>query len=77
MISVYQLKSKFSDILRPLVNFMVKLGITANMVTISAFILSVAVGVFIYFYAPKNICAYWVLPVALFIRMALSLTRFK
>ena len=44
MISVYQLKSKFSDILRPLIKFMVKLGITANMVTISAFILSVAVG---------------------------------
>ena len=72
MISVYQLKSKFSDILRPLVNFMVKIGITANMVTISAFILSIAVGVFIYFYAPKCACAYWALPVALFIRMALN-----
>jgi len=72
MISVYQLKSKFSDILRPLVNFLVKIGITANMVTISAFILSVAVGVFIYYYAPKCSCAYWVLPVALFVRMALN-----
>ena len=72
MISVYQLKSKFSDILRPLVNSMVKIGITANMVTISAFILSIAVGVFIYFYAPKCACAYWALPVALFIRMALN-----
>ena len=72
MISVYQLKSKFSDILRPLVNFLVKIGITANMVTISAFILSVVVGVFIYYYAPKCSCAYWVLPVALFVRMALN-----
>lgn len=72
MISVYQLKSKFSDILRPLVNFMVKIGITANMVTISAFILSVAVGIFIYYYAPKCSCAYWILPISLFVRMALN-----
>ena len=50
MISVYQLKSKFSDVLRPLIKVMVKMGITANMVTISAFILSVAVGIFIYFF---------------------------
>ena len=72
MISVYQLKSKFSDVLRPLVNFLVKIGITANMVTISAFILSVAVGVLIYYYAPKYSYAYWILPIALFIRMALN-----
>ena len=72
MISVYQLKSKFSDILRPLVNFLVKIDITANMVTISAFILSVATGGFIYYYAPKCICAYWALPVVLFVRMALN-----
>ena len=72
MISVYQLKSKFSDILRPLIKVMVKIGITANMVTISAFILSVAVGIFLYFFVPKNICAYWALPIALFIRMALN-----
>ena len=72
MISVYQLKSKFSDILRPIVNCMVKIGITANMVTISAFILSVAVGILIYYYAPKCAYAYLSLPVALFIRMALN-----
>ena len=72
MISVYQLKSKFSDILRPLVNFLVKIGITANMVTISAFILSVAVGIFIFYFVPKCSCAYWILPVSLFIRMALN-----
>ncbi len=72
MISVYQLKSKFSDILRPIVNIMVKIGIPANMVTISAFILSIAIGVFIYYFAPKYACAYWALPIALFIRMALN-----
>ena len=72
MISVYQLKSKFSDILRPIVNFMVKIGITANMVTISAFILSILTGIAVYFYAPKCVCAYWILPIALFVRMALN-----
>lgn len=72
MISVYKLKSKFSDILRPTVNFMVKIGITANMVTISALVLSILTGVVIYFYAPKCVCSYWILPIALFIRMALN-----
>ncbi|MBR1775462.1 CDP-alcohol phosphatidyltransferase family protein [bacterium] len=72
MISVYQLKSKFSDVLRPLVNVMVKCGITANMVTISAFVLSVVTGALVYYYVPKCICAYWLLPIALFVRMALN-----
>ena len=72
MISVYQLKSKFSDILRPLCNAMVKVGITANMVTISAFILSVAVGAILYFYVPECNCVYWIVPISLFIRMALN-----
>ena len=72
MISVYQLKSKFSDILRPICNFLATHGITANMVTISAFILSVAVGVITYLYVPKCTYLYWVLPVSLFVRMALN-----
>ena len=72
MISVYQLKSKFSDILRPLCNLLVKCKVTANMVTISAFILSVITGAIIYYYVPKCICFYWILPVSLFIRMALN-----
>ena len=72
MISVYQLKSKFSDLLRPLCNGMVKCGITANMVTISAFIISVVTGAVIWYFAPKCSCYYWILPVALFVRMGLN-----
>ena len=72
MISVYQLKSKFSDILRPLCNSMVKIGITANMVTTSAFILSIAVGAVLYYCIPISKYFYWVVPVSLFIRMALN-----
>lgn len=72
MISVYQLKSKFSDVLRPICNSMASHGITANMVTISAFVLSVITGVIIYLFLPKYSFVYWVLPVSLFIRMALN-----
>ncbi len=72
MISVYQLKSKFSDVLRPICNFMAKIGITANMVTISAFLLSVITGFIIYYFIPNYSYCYWILPAALFIRMALN-----
>ena len=72
MISVYQLKTKFQNLLRPISDFFATHGITANMVTIFAFILSCAVGAFIYFKAPQCSCAYWALPVILFVRMALN-----
>lgn len=72
MISVYNLKSKFSDVLRPICNTLVAIGVTANMVTISAFVLSVITGVLIYFYIPKCTLVYWILPISLFVRMALN-----
>ena len=72
MISVYQLKSRFQGILRPISDKLAAVGITANMVTIAAFVLSVAVGVVTYKYAPKCMYVYWFLPVSLFIRMALN-----
>ena len=72
MISVYNLKSTFSDVLRPICNVLVSIGVTANMVTISAFILSVITGALIYFYIPKCTVVYWILPISLFIRMALN-----
>ena len=72
MISVYQLKSRFQGILRPLSDNLCKIGITANMVTISAFILSILTGVLIYLYAPKCNCVFLIMPVALFVRMALN-----
>ncbi|MCD7880011.1 MAG: CDP-alcohol phosphatidyltransferase family protein, partial [Candidatus Gastranaerophilales bacterium] len=72
MISVYQLKKRFQDILRPISENLVKIGVTANMVTISAFILSVITGAVVYFFVPKCNYVYWILPVSLFIRMALN-----
>ena len=72
MISVYQLKSRFQGILRPLSDNLCKIGVTANMVTVSAFILSIITGVLTYFYAPKYSCVFWIMPAALFIRMGLN-----
>ncbi|MDR1124297.1 MAG: CDP-alcohol phosphatidyltransferase family protein [Elusimicrobiota bacterium] len=72
MISVYQLKSKFQNILRPLTNYLASAGITANHVTISAFVMSAIVGFVIYEFAPQNNIALLILPVSLFIRMALN-----
>lgn len=72
MISVYQLKRNFQNILRPISDVLYKIGVTANMVTTLAFILSVLTGVIVYFYAPKCSCVFWILPAVLFVRMALN-----
>lgn len=72
MISVYQLKSRFQGVLRPITETIAKLGGTANQVTIGAFLLSVATGAAIYYYAPQCKYIFWILPVALFVRMALN-----
>jgi CDP-diacylglycerol--glycerol-3-phosphate 3-phosphatidyltransferase len=72
MISVYQLKSKFQNLLRPLANALVSWGITANFVTISAFFISLLVGFAIYKFLPANKLVFLILPVSLFIRMALN-----
>ena len=44
MPSVYQLKPAFQALLRPLIGGLVRLGVTANMVTVAALLLSLAVG---------------------------------
>ncbi|MDR0734909.1 MAG: CDP-alcohol phosphatidyltransferase family protein [Elusimicrobiota bacterium] len=72
MISVYQLKTKFQNILRPLTNALAKAGITANHVTISAFMMSALVGFIIYKFAHKNNIVLLILPIFLFVRMALN-----
>lgn len=72
MISVYQLKSKFQSILRPLTGTLAKVGVTANQVTISAFIMSLLTGIVIYLLAPKSSLVFLALPMILFIRMALN-----
>lgn len=72
MISVYQLKPAFQKMLRPMVDFLAKHHITANQVTIVAFVLSYLVGQSVYVFAPMYALVYIVLPIFLFIRMALN-----
>jgi CDP-diacylglycerol---glycerol-3-phosphate 3-phosphatidyltransferase len=71
MPSIYQLKSRFQALLRPIVNALAKIGITANQITILACLLAVALGkVFIFF--PDELGLYFIVPVFLFFRMALN-----
>ena len=69
MPSIYDLKSKFQDLLRPLVNKLAAMGMNANQVTILAMLLSFTAGGLIVLLPGKH----WPLlaiPLVLFIRMA-------
>lgn len=70
MASIYDLKPKFQNLLRPGVRVLARIGVSANQVTVAAMLLSLAVGLAIYL-NPQP----WLLllvPLVLFIRMALN-----
>lgn len=69
-VSVYQLKSRFQDLLRPLTGRLARCGVTANQVTVTAMLISVAVGVWLMI--TENMTWFWLIPVWLFIRMAMN-----
>lgn len=69
--SIYQLKTAFQNLLRPLCKSMADKGITANQVTIAAIILSVAEGLFIAL-NPNAALPLILLPLVLLIRMGLN-----
>jgi CDP-diacylglycerol---glycerol-3-phosphate 3-phosphatidyltransferase len=71
MPTLYSIKPAFQSLLRPLVGRLVALGTTANQVTITATVLSVLAGVLIALF-PGNTPLFWILPVVLFVRMALN-----
>ena len=70
MISIYKIKPRFQALLMPILNGLHKLGVTANMITWAAILLSIGTGVFAYFY--PNQIALLILPISLLIRMALN-----
>ena len=72
MVSVYSLKSKFQALLRPISNGCVRVGISANMITVAAFVLSFLSGAAVYVLVPLNRLWYLILPPVLLIRMALN-----
>ena len=70
MASVYQLKSRFQNLLRPVTNLLARSGVTANGVTVGAFFLSVAIGAACWLISDPRIL--YLLPLGLFLRMALN-----
>ncbi len=71
MPSVYDLKPKFQGLLRPAMNAMARAGLTPNIVTVTAIVGSILVGVAVSQSAAKPTLLL-LLPVWLFVRMALN-----
>jgi CDP-diacylglycerol--glycerol-3-phosphate 3-phosphatidyltransferase len=71
MISIYNLKSRFQDILRPLVAALARRGVTANQVTLAALALSVMAGGCMAALGHMD-WPWLMLPAVMFIRMALN-----
>ncbi len=71
MISIYKIKPKFQQLLTPVLNRLHKAGITANQITITSIVLSLLIGISFWF-AGNNRLLFLVLPIGLFIRMALN-----
>ena len=71
LVSVYDLKPKFQNLLRPLCASLARSGVTANQVTIGAAAISIALGAAIWAThgAPWVL---WLVPLVLFVRMALN-----
>ena len=71
MASIYDLKSRFQGLLRPLTNALASAGATANQVTVTATLLSIAAGALIALW-PDRQWPLLLIPGVLFIRMALN-----
>ena len=71
MATVYELKSRFQDLLRPIVRALARAGITANQVTLAALGLSMIAGLAIVLWPAAGL-PLALLPLVLFVRMALN-----
>lgn len=71
MISIYELKPKFQQLLMPFVNFLHKHRVTPNQVTIFACLLSIIIGVLFYFNY-ESTWIYFIIPLFMFVRMAMN-----
>jgi CDP-diacylglycerol---glycerol-3-phosphate 3-phosphatidyltransferase len=71
MPTLYDIKPAFQNLLRPLAAGLVRSGATANGVTISAALLSIATAILIARYHAFP-AIFWLMPVTLFLRMALN-----
>ena len=69
--SIYELKPRFQALLRPLVGRLHAAGVTANQVTIAACVLSVALGLWLFFASPPA-SALALVPLWMLLRMAFN-----
>ena len=69
--SIYALKPKFQNLLRPLVRHLAAKGVTANQVTLIACLLSILLGVVLALF-PTFSSLFFLIPIWLFLRMALN-----
>ena len=70
--SIYALKGRFQDLLRPAVRGLYRMGITANAVTVAAAVVSLLVAVAVWCCAPAQPLLYLLLPLWMLLRMALN-----
>lgn len=70
MPSIYQLKGRFQNLLRPVTKTLAGMGVTANMVTVAAVFLSFAVGLACWVVGNPKILI--LLPIGLLVRMGLN-----
>ena len=69
--SIYELKPRFQALLRPLVKRLHASGATANQVTLLACVISVALGLWLFFAQPSA-TAFALVPVWMLVRMAFN-----
>ncbi len=72
MISIYQLKPRFQALLRPLARACASSGITANTVTVAAMLISMALGMVLFFFGAEHRSLFLLLPLWMFVRMAFN-----
>ena len=71
MLSIYQLKPAFQNLLRPGVKRLYERGVTANQVTLAAAVVSVGLGVLLAA-MPQHIWLFALVPLWMILRMALN-----
>ncbi|PTK03517.1 hypothetical protein BUZ87_00945 [Mammaliicoccus sciuri] len=69
--SIYEIKPKFQQLLMPIVDWMRKIGMTPNQVTILALVLSIVTGIILSIFH-ENKWIYILMPIVMFVRMALN-----
>lgn len=71
MISIYKIKPKFQQLLKPVLFSLNRFSITANQITVSAIFLSLLIGLSFWFSSEFQLL-YLIVPIGLLIRMALN-----